>query len=285
MTRPTDRTRYAALPRLGHGVGLRREHWQSLFEQASRVDFVEILAENFMGASGADRRVLERAIATWPIVVHGTALSIGSVSPFDDAYLDQLFALIEETQSPWFSDHLCFSSVFGTEFHDLLPLPFTEEALEHVATRVQALQARAPVPFALENPSYYVEFADSEMDEATFLARLLEAADCGLLLDVNNVWVNSQNHGYDPRAFIEALPLERVVQIHMAGHTRMGEVIIDTHGARCIPPVLDLYRFTIERTGPVSTLVEWDNDVPPVDVLLAENDAVRAAAGEALACD
>lgn len=271
-----------ALPQLGHGVGLRREHWQTLFADPGAIDFIELLAENFMAAAGADRRVLERAMATWPVVVHGTALSIGSVSPLDGAYLEQLFALIEETRSPWFSDHLCFSSAFGTEFHDLLPLPYTEEALAHVAGRIRTLQAMAPVPFALENPSYYVEFAASEMDEATFLRRLLEAADCGLLLDVNNVWVNSQNHGYDPRAFIEALPLERVVQIHMAGHTRVGDVIIDTHGDHCIDPVLDLYAFTLERTGPVSTLVEWDNQVPPVEVLLAESAKVRAVAERAL---
>lgn len=272
------------LPRLGHGVGLRREHWQTLFtpENRSQIDFVEVLAENFMGASGADRRVLERTIDTWPIVVHGTALSIGSVSPLDEAYLADLFALIEATKSPWFSDHLCFSSVFGTEFHDLLPLPFTEEALDHVAGRITRLQAMAPVPFAVENPSYYVEFASSEMDEATFLRRLVEAADCGLLLDVNNVYVNSQNHGYDPRAFIDALPLDRVLQIHMAGHTRMGDVIIDTHGDHCIDPVLDLYAFTLARTGPVTTLVEWDNQVPPVEVLLAENAKVRAVAERAL---
>lgn len=265
------------LPFLGYGVGLRRLHWDELFDHAGDVDFLELLAENFMGSGGRIRAVRDRAAAGFPIVLHGTALSIGSVSPLDRDYLDALGQLIRDTRALWFSDHLCFSSAFGVEYHDLMPVPFTEEALAHVAARVRAVQAIADVPFLLENPSYYVQFGASEMSEAEFLRALVERADCGLLLDVNNVFVNSRNHGYDPRAFIDALPLDRVAQIHMAGHHDLGDVIIDTHGAPVIDPVLELYAYTIERTGPVSTLLEWDNEIPPLPVLLAENEKVRRA--------
>lgn len=263
---------------LGHGVGLRRPHWESIFGEPERIDFIEILTENFMGDGGRAHRILHQAAATWPVVLHGTALSIGSVSPLDEAYLAALGELIRTTGARWFSDHLCFSSAFGVEYHDLLPMPFTREALDHVVGRVQQVKRIADVPFALENPSYYVQFGASEMGEAEFLTALVERADCGLLLDVNNVYVNSRNHGYDPHAFIDALPLDRVIQIHMAGHHDLGDVIIDTHGAPCVDPVLELYAYTLARTGPVSTLLEWDNDIPGLDELLAEHDRVRAVA-------
>ncbi|MEZ4474330.1 MAG: DUF692 domain-containing protein [bacterium] len=272
----------SARPYLGHGVGLRRPHWDTLFSEADRVGFVEILTENFMGEGGRARRILEQAVDTWPVVLHGTALSIGSVSPLDADYLEGLAALVKTTRTPWFSDHLCFSSVGGTEFHDLLPVPFTEEALAHVSARVKQVQAIANVPFLLENPSYYVQYGGAEMEEAEFLSALCERADCGLLLDVNNVYVNARNHGYDPYAFIDAPPLDRVLQIHMAGHDDLGDVIIDTHGAACIDPVLALYTYTLRKTGPVSTLLEWDNAIPSQAELLAENDRVRAAARLAL---
>ncbi|MCA9524674.1 MAG: DUF692 domain-containing protein [Myxococcales bacterium] len=261
---------------LGHGVGLRRPHWDTIFAEADRVDFVEILTENFLGEGGRARRVLEQAAATWPIVLHGTALSIGSVSPLDADYLAGLADLIRATGARWFSDHLCFSSAFGVEYHDLLPVPFTAEALDHVVARVKQVQTIANVPFLLENPSYYVQYAGAEMGEAEFLSTLCARADCGLLLDVNNVYVNSRNHGYDPYAFIDALPLDRVLQIHMAGHDDLGDVIIDTHGAACVDPVLDLYAYTLGRTGPVSTLLEWDNAIPSQAVLLAELERIRA---------
>ncbi len=263
------------VPFLGYGVGLRREHWDQVFDHRDEIDFLEIVTENFMGFGGQRRQILERAVADWPVVLHGTALSIGSVSPLDEDYLAGLGALVKETKALWFSDHLCFSSAFGVEYHDLMPMPFTEEALDHVVTRTRAVQAIAEVPFALENPSYYIEYAASEMTEAEFVAELCERADCGLLLDVNNVYVNSRNHGYDPRAFIDAMPHDRVVQIHLAGHDDLGHVVIDTHGAPAIDPVLELFAYTLERTGPVSTLFEWDNEVPSLDVLLAENARAR----------
>ncbi len=270
-------------PFLGYGVGLRRPHWEGIFDHADRVDFLEILTENFLLAGGRPRTVLERAAAEFPLVLHGTALSIGSVSPLDLDYLDAVDALIDRVRPLWWSDHLCFSSAFGVEYHDLLPVPFTAEALDHVVERVKQVQARQPnIPFLLENPSYYVLYDANEMGEAEFLSEVARRADCGLLLDVNNVYVNSRNHGYDPRAFIDALPLDRVVQLHVAGHEDLGSVIIDTHGAPLIPPVHALLAYTLERTGPVSTLLEWDNALPTLDRLLVENDAVRATGVGAL---
>ncbi|MEZ4268924.1 MAG: DUF692 domain-containing protein [Myxococcota bacterium] len=270
------------LPFLGYGVGLRRAHFDRIFDEGQSIDFLEVLVENVMGFGGRPRDVTRRAAAQWPMVLHGVALSIGSVDPLSESYLDLYAALCEETGALWASDHLCFSSAFGVEYHDLVPLPFTDEAVAHVIARTRAVQARLPVPFALENPSYYIAYAQSRMTEAEFLREILEGADCGLLLDVNNVYVNAQNHGYDARAFIDALPLERVVQIHMAGHYNDGTVIIDTHGDHVIQAVLDLYAYTLERTGPVSTLLEWDNDIPPLEVLLAENDKVRAVGRQVL---
>ena len=270
------------VPFLGYGVGLRREHWDDIFDRTDEVDFLEILTENFLTFGGVRRRILERAAEVFPCVLHGTALSIGSVAPLDTDYLDALGALVKQIRAPWFSDHLCFSSAFGVEYHDLMPLPFTEDALEHVVARTKQVQTYADVPFALENPSYYIEYAHSTMTEAAFVAELCERADCGLLLDVNNVYVNAQNHGYDARAFIDAMPHDRVVQIHMAGHHDRGDVIIDTHGAKAVDPVMELYAYTLERTGPVSTLFEWDNEVPSLAVLLAENRRCRATGEQVL---
>lgn len=265
-------------PYLGHGVGLRRKHWDSIFDHHPGVDFLEILTENFLGVGGRARAALDQAAARFPLVLHGTALSIGSVSPLDEAYLSALDALIDQVKPRWFSDHLCFSSAFGVEYHDLMPVPFTEEALDHVSARVAQMMARYPIPFALENPSYYIEYGVSEMSEATFLRRLVENTGMKLLLDVNNVWVNGQNHNYDPHAFIDELPADAVIQIHLAGHDDLGDVLIDTHGAPMIDPVVELYQYTLRRTGPVTTLLEWDNAVPELAELLAENDRARAAA-------
>lgn len=272
------------LPDLGHGIGLRRQHWDALFSPGGGdgIDFLEIVSENFMGRGGRPARVLAQARARFPLILHGTALSIGGLDPLDEGYLDALDTLCAHTDPAWVSDHLCFSSGQGVHYLDLIPMPFTEEALEHVVARVEAVRDRLGRPFLLENPSYYIEYAASEMDEATFLAEVCARADCGLLLDVNNVWVNCRNHRRDPRAFIDALPAERVVQIHLAGHDDQGHVIIDTHGDHIVDAVWDLYAYTLTRTGPVSTLVEWDNDIPELSVLKAENERARATARAAL---
>ncbi|MDF1562761.1 MAG: DUF692 domain-containing protein [Deltaproteobacteria bacterium] len=276
------------VPYLGHGIGLRRPHYDAIVEtveaEATRheIDFFEILVENYMSFGGRPRAVLERLLRSRPFVLHGVGLSIGGPDPLSEDYLTHLERLIDATGAPWFSDHLCSSGGFGVEYHDLLPLPFTEAALDHVSRRVERIQRRFPIPFALENPSYYIELGASEMSELEFIQRLVARTGVKLLLDVNNVYVNSQNHGYEPRAFIEGIPPEAVVQIHMAGHERLPEVIIDTHGAPAVPEVLALYAHTLEHTGPVSTLVEWDNDIPELPVLLEENRKVRAVARETL---
>lgn len=270
------------LPYLGHGVGLRRPHFDALLAQPEAVDFVEILSDNFMAFGGRARQVARQAAERWPVLVHGVGLSIGSVDPLDLEYVEGLVGLVRELGAPCFSDHLCYSSAGGVHYHDLIPLPFTEEAAQHVAARAREVQDRAEVPFLLENPSYYMRFEDSELSEIEFLNATLEAADCGLLLDVNNVWVNAQNHGYDPRAFIDQLDPARVGYIHMAGHTRTPELIIDTHGAQVAPEVLDLYAYALARLGPTTTLLEWDNDIPALEVLLDENQRLRDCAAAAL---
>jgi hypothetical protein len=262
---------------LGYGVGLRRAHFDDLFDSHAGVDCLEILSENFMAFGGRARAVLERAARQFPLVLHGVGLSIGSVAPLSATYLARLGETIARYRPALFSDHLCYSSAFGVEYHDLIPLPFTAEAVAHVAARARQVQAIAPdTPFLLENPSYYVAFAGAEMTELEFVCAVLEAADCGMLLDVNNVYVNARNHGYDPRAFIDGLPAHRIQQLHLAGHTPRGDLLIDTHGDHVADPVFELYAHTLARLGPVTTILEWDNQVPTLEVLLEENCKIRA---------
>ncbi|MDP6943459.1 MAG: DUF692 domain-containing protein [Myxococcota bacterium] len=265
------------LPFLGYGVGLRRPHFDEIFDHRDQVDFLEVLSENFMGYGGRPRSVLARAAEAFPIVLHSVAMSIAGLAPFDEDYLDGYARLARTCGALWASDHLCFSGGHGVTYHDLIPVPFTAESLDHVVERIGYVQSRLPIPFAIENPSYYVSYGHGEMSEAEFLTEVVTRADCGLLLDVNNVYVNSQNHGYDPHAFIDALPLDRVLQLHMAGHHDRGSVIIDTHGAPVIDPVMDLFGHVLRRTGPVSTVLEWDHDIPELAVLLAQNSAIRSA--------
>jgi uncharacterized protein len=259
------------LPILGAGIGLRKQHFRELKKTDLPVGWLEIVPENFMNFGGFPQAMLDLCSRRWPIVSHGVNLSIGSVDPLNEEYVEKLKAVLQRTRALWYSDHLCFTSVGGEYFHDLLALPFSEEAAAHVATRVRQLKKKINLPFLLENPSYYVEMPGAQMDEAAFITRVLEEADCGMLLDVNNVYVNSRNHGYDAKEFIRRLPLHRVAQIHMAGHKDLGHVIVDTHEGPIIDPVWDLYEFTlraIER--PVSTLIEWDTHVPALADVVAE---------------
>jgi hypothetical protein len=300
---------------LGVGLGLRREHFETLWSHideqpgsgvarrsAGAIDFVEVLTENalresldadgqragFVPFGGRTALALDRAARALPTVLHGVSLSVGGLDPLDLPFVEATDALGEALHARWFSDHLCMSAAHGIELHDLLPLPFTDEAVAHVSARIRQLQAHAKLPFLLENPSYYLDAwhpHHREMDEATFLARILQDSDCGLLLDVNNVYVNATNHGYDPRRFIDALPLDRVAQIHLAGHlsesftTASGAtetLLIDTHSRPVATPVLDLYAHVLERTGPVSTLLEWDHDIPDLDRMIDELVPIRA---------
>lgn len=269
------------LPNLGIGLGLRTVHYGHVIEHAPDVDWFEIISENFMDTGGRPMWILDQVAERYPVVMHGVSLSIGSTDPLDREYLTKLKALAERTKSPWVSDHLCWTGVAHRNLHDLLPLPYTEDCLKHVVARIREVQDILERPFAIENPSSYVEFKSSSMSEWEFLARMSEDADCGLLLDVNNVFVSSFNHGFDPSSYIDGIPAERVVQFHLAGHTNKGTHILDTHSDHAVDEVWKLYGRACERTGGRSTLYEWDENIPAFDVLCAEAAKARAFQGMA----
>jgi len=270
-------------PYLGHGIGLRPPHYAAIASGAADVGWLEVISENFMVAGGNPRRVLDAVRDRFPVVMHGVSLSLGSVDPLDDHYLDALAALARDIEPAWISDHVCWSRFGGHSAHDLWPLPYTEEALAHVAERVARVQDRLGRRSLVENVSSYVAFAHSPLTEWEFLAALVAQADCGLLLDVNNVYVSARNHGFDPHEYITALPADRVGQVHLAGHDDRGTHLLDTHDHPVADPVWDLYALAIERFGPVSTLIEWDDAIPPLEVLLAERDKAAALAQRTLA--
>jgi uncharacterized protein (UPF0276 family) len=271
-----------AVPFLGHGVGLRPKHFPQLWDGTARVDWFEAISENYMAAGGRPRAALERARSMAPLVLHGVSLSIGSTDPLDEAYLRALAALIARVEPAWFSDHLCWSGVGGHYAHDLLPLPYTEEAFAHVVRRVVAVQERLGRQILIENVSSYLTYTHSTLAEWEFLGAVAERADCGLLLDVNNVYVSATNHGFSADAYLAGLPPDRVGQIHLAGHTDMGTYLFDTHDGPVIEPVWDLYRQALRRFGRVSTLVEWDDHIPELDVVCAEAERARAVEAEVL---
>ena len=265
-------------PHIGHGIGLRPPHYQAVLADRPPIDWVEIISENFLVAGGNPRAVLRQVRERMPVVMHGVSLSLGSVDPLDDAYLTSLDALAREVEPAWISDHLCWSSFGGHTGHDLWPLPFTEEALAHVAARVSAVQERLRRPILVENVSSYLQFAHSTMTEWDFLAALTERTGCGLLLDVNNVFVSAHNHGFQPRAFLEGIPVGRVGQIHLAGHRDEGTHLLDTHDHPVCDGVWELYAAAVARFGGVATLIERDDDIPPLAEVVAESR--RAAAVE-----
>lgn len=263
------------LPRLGYeslgvGIGLRSVHFPYLLRHWPAVDWFEIISENYLDSQGRPRYVLEQIAERYPVVMHGVSLSIGSVDPLDFDYLAKVRKLAQRVGARWISDHVCWTGVAGRNTHDLLPLPFHEETLAHLVRRIRIVQDFLERPLVLENPSSYVEFADSTMPEWEFIARMAEEADCGLLLDVNNVYVSSVNHDFDPEEYLRAIPHQRVVQCHLAGHTRRGEYCIDTHDGRVIDPVWELYRRAAELCGEVSTLLEWDAKIPSFPEVHAE---------------
>ena len=258
------------LPNLGIGVGLRTQHFGTVLSQKPRVEWFEAISENFMDTGGRPIHVLDQVAARYPVVLHGVSLSIGSTDRLDRQYLCKLKALAARTNAVWVSDHLCWTGVAGKNAHDLLPIPYTEAALEHVTERVRAVQDFLERPLVLENPSTYVEFHESTMTEPEFLSRLAEDADCGLLLDVNNVYVSAFNHGFDPVAYLRAIPHGRVVQFHLAGHTNHGTHIIDSHSDHVVPAVWELYRLAHQLTGGRSTLLEWDEAIPDFETVHAE---------------
>lgn len=258
------------LPDLGIGIGLRTTHFSHILATWPEIDWFEALTENFLDTGGRPAWVLDQVAERYPVVLHGVSLSIGSSDPLDTAYLAKVRALADRTRAAWVSDHLCWTGVSGRNTHDLLPLPYDEATLRHVVARVRQASEILERQLVLENPSTYLEFASSSMPEHEFLARLAEEADCGLLLDVNNVYVSAFNHGFDPREYIDGIPSERVVQYHLAGHTNNGTHIVDTHDDFVIDEVWELYRHAVSRTGPVSTLLEWDASIPSFEVVHAE---------------
>jgi uncharacterized protein (UPF0276 family) len=257
-------------PNLGLGVGLRTAHFAYILRHHPQVDWFEIISENFMDSGGRPRYVLEQVAERYPVVMHGVSLSIGSTDSLNFDYLKKLRRLAEHVGARWVSDHLCWTGVAGLNAHDLLPIPFNEATLAHVAGRVRIVQDFLERPLVLENPSSYVTFADSTMSEWEFLSRLAEETDCGLLLDVNNVYVSSVNHDFDPVEYLRSIPHERVVQFHLAGHTNCRTHLIDTHDGQVIDPVWELYRLAHRLTGGAATLLEWDAKIPEFPVVHAE---------------
>jgi uncharacterized protein (UPF0276 family) len=269
-------------PYLGYGLGLRKEHYEAVLQDRPAVDWFEIISENYLVDGGKPLHYLERIRADYPMVMHGVSLSIGSTAPLDLDYLDRLKALVARVEPAWFSDHLCWTGVHGINLHDLMPLPYTEEAVDHVVQRVERVQDHMGRQLLLENVSSYVSFADSQLSEWEFLAEVANRADCLILLDINNIYVSAFNHRFDPYAYLQGIPVERVRQFHLAGHTRQEELIIDTHDHPIAAPVYDLYAAAVRRFGRVSTMIERDDNIPPLPELLEELAQVRRI-GEAQA--
>lgn len=258
------------LPNLGFGLGLRTEHYQAILDTKPHVDWFEVISENYMIPGGKPLYYLDKIRADYPMVMHGVSLSIGSVSPLDKNYLSALKQLSERIEPAWISDHLCWTGVHGINLHDLLPLSYTEETIRHVVDRVSQVQEFLGRPILIENVSSYVSFNNAEMTEWEFINRIAKQSGCLLLLDVNNIYVSSINHGFDAYEFINAIDASRVQQIHLAGHENHGDYIIDTHDAPIVSGVWDLYSHAIRRFGPVSTMIERDDHIPPIDELMTE---------------
>lgn len=270
-------------PYLGFGLGLRFPHYSHVLKEKPPLGWFEIISENFMDAHPGHWEFLRDVRAHYPVVMHGVSMSIGSPDPINRDYVRKLKKLADFLETPWISDHLCWTGVAHTNTHDLLPLPYTEESLRHLVSRIREMEDMLERPLVLENPSTYLEFSASTMSEWEFIARMAEESGCGLLLDVNNVYVSSVNHRYDPREYINALPASHVVQIHLAGHLNKGTHIIDTHDNFVIDPVWDLYGYAIGKLGPVTTMIEWDEKIPEFDVLMEELNKAQAVAQRAQA--
>lgn len=261
---------------LGCGIGLHREHYDDLLAGRPPVRWFELISENFMVEGGRPRRVLERVLESYPVVLHGVSMSLGSAEPLDPDYLDRLARLVDEVDPMVVSDHLCWTRLSAHNSHDLLPLPFTEEAVALTAGKIRQAQDRLGRQMLVENVSTYLRFAGSTMTEWEFVAAVAEEADCGLLLDINNVYVNGRNHGFDPDDYFAGLPPGRVRQYHVAGHEDLGDTILDTHDQPVTADVWDLLHKAVERFGPRPTILERDEHVPPLAEVLAEADHAQA---------
>jgi uncharacterized protein len=272
-------------PTLGFGLGLRSVHYHTVLDTNPAVDWFEIISENYLDTGGRRQYLLDQVRERYPIVLHGVSMSIGSVDPIDYQYLKNLKQLADRVQAPWLSDHLCWTGVAGKNVHDLLPMVYNTETLRHTATRVRQIAEFLERPLIIENPSVYIEFAESDMTEWDFMAQLAIEADCGFLLDVNNIYVSAYNHGFDPNVYVDAIPVDRIVQFHLAGHTNKGTHIIDTHSDHVIDPVWQLYERAVARTGMRATMVEWDEDIPSFEVLMAEITKAKDLYHQAMAAE
>ncbi len=248
------------IPNLGIGIGLRIPHYEAIFSQKPDIDWFEIISENFMVEDGKPIKNLERILERYPVVLHGVTLAIGSPDPLDFDYLKKLKDLARKTKTPWLSDHLSWGRLPGHHFHDLLPLPYTKEVIDYVAERAKIVQDYLEIPFALENLSSYLTYNSDEMPEWEFYTQVVEKADIFMMLDVNNIYVSSRNHGFDPKDYYEQIPLDRVLQIHLAGHSDMGSYVLDTHDSYVCDEVWKIYAEVYPKTGGVSTLLEWDDN-------------------------
>ncbi len=272
-------------PPLGYGVGLRRPHYAHVIEARPRIDWFEIISENFMVDGGRPLEVLAAVRRDYPIVMHGVSLSIGSCDPLNHDYLRSLRELARRFEPAWVSDHLCWTGVGGHNLHDLIPLPFNEPALGHVVKRVRTVQEALGRPILLENISSYMTYRASTIPEWEFIAAVAEQAGCGILLDINNIHVTAFNQGFDPMRYIDAIPARRVAQFHLAGYSDHGGYLLDAHDHPVSDAVWRLYEYAVRRMGPVATLIEWDDRIPPFEALTAAADEARTRAAAAIAAE
>jgi len=270
-------------PHLGFGLGLRSEHYIDLIENQHHVDWLEILSENYMVAGGKPLYYLDKICERYPVVMHGVSLSIGSVDPLNQNYLHDLKKLAQRVKPKWISDHLCWTGTQGINLHDLMPLPYTEEALNHLVARITQVQDFLGQRILLENVSSYLTYQHSTISEWEFLRAVSQQADCLILLDINNIHVSAHNHSFDPLIYLEAMPADRIQQIHLAGHLNKGDYSIDTHDHDIIDSVWELYAESVRRFGHISTMIERDDDIPPLATLLTELQKARAISANVLA--
>lgn len=267
-------------PNLGFGLGLRTAHYETILKDKPPVDWFEVITENYLVEGGKPLYYLDHIRADFPMVMHGVSLSIGGTDPLNFDYLGQVKALAKRIEPAWISDHLCWTGVNGINLHDLLPLPYTEEAIQHVVDRVRTVQDFLGRRILLENVSSYITYTHSEMPEWEFISAVAERADCLILLDINNIYVSAHNHGFEPGVYLENVPADRIMQFHLAGHLNQGKIIIDSHGDSVIDPVWELYETALLLFGPVSTMIERDDNIPPFPELLAELGLARRIAGQ-----
>lgn len=273
-----DTLRY---PYLGHGLGLRVDHYEAILADQAPIDWLEVISENYLVPGGRPLHYLDRFRERYPLVMHGVSLSIGSTDPLDRDYLKSLRALADRVQPAWVSDHLCWTGVDGVNLHDLMPLPYTDEAIRHVVQRVREVQDFLGRRIVLENVSSYVSYTHSQVPEWEFISAIADAADCLILLDLNNIHVSSINHGFDARRYLDGVPAQRVQQFHLAGHETGGRLLIDTHDAEVADAVWQLYAQALQRFGAVSCLIERDDQIPPLAELLGELEQARTIAAQA----